>query len=338
MAMLEMHLGNVRGLIIRQRVSLLEALCCYEAPNIYDVYDRETGKWLFICSEMGNTCCTRYCCAPHQSLVLDVKLGPPGGHWDNKDVSFQNTALKDQPAEGGPTVMKIERDGCVCPKCCCAGRPCIGGFVCCSSGCCKQDAYVHAGDADIMGDENHWAINRTMEQKTGQMCIGWITQPFCGGWCTPTMNILEKMSPDGELEPAIKVEGPACFGGVFSLCCENKLLVSQMKLEELNSSIKSGDIGHIIKRKPSSLDGAAAMAFTDQGDIFTLDFEMDISPAKKALVLATVFTADYMLYEKDGDCCKSDGQGGCITTLFNCYCCGAVCPCQIHCRPNNGSN
>merc|ERR1711871_24252 len=214
--------------------------------------------------------------------------------------------------------------------------PCIGCYICCNSGCCKQEAYVHAGDQFTKGDENHWAVGRTQEQMEGENCIGMITQPFCGGYCTPTFNMMEKEG--GAFEPFGKIEGPTCFGGLCSLCCENKLLISQMKLDDINSSLKTGDIGNIIKRKPSSFEGAAAMAFTDQGDIFTVDFDADIDAKKKALVLSTVFATDYALYEKDGDCCESDGNGGCVTTFFNCYCCGVVVPCQCHLARNQGGN
>ena len=140
------------------------------------------------------------------------------------------------------------------------------------------------------------ATGRTEADICGPSALGWITQPTCGGWFTPTFNVFER--ENDAWSPFAKMEGQCCFGGVASLCCENKLQVSKMTEESINSGIKVGDMAVLKKKRPKSLEGAAAMAFTDQADVFTLEFENpdQLTAKQKALLVATVFTSDYMLF------------------------------------------
>jgi len=137
----------------------------------------------------------------------------------------------------------------------------------------------------------------------------------------------------GTYTPFAKFEGPMCFGGLCSLCNENQLTVSKMSDKQLNQSIKTADLGLMKKKKPKDLMGGAAMAFTDQADLFSLQFEEDMTAKQKGLLMAAVFASDYMLYEKDGGLCQPNDKGGCTTTCWNCYCCGMVCPCQVQANP-----
>ena len=51
--------------------------------------------------------------------------------------------------------------------------------------------------------------------------------------------------------------------------------------------------------------------------------------------MASLVLLDYMLFEQDNGMCEPHGQGVRIT-LFDCYCCGCLCPCFIDLQANGG--
>ena len=308
-------------------------MCDLQAENIYDVYDKDTGNHLFIATETGNTCCTRCCCSPNQSLVITMKAAPDGANWDNQDVKLQGFNDTDQGTE---TVMMMERDGCTCgfPFC-----GCSRWLGCCIwNDCCKQDIYVHAGEvASLIGndDNEHPASNpdRTVEDKASDQCLGWITQPAFGGWCTPTLNIMERGAGETpNFSGFAKLEGPCFFGGVCAICFEAPFKLSTMEDHQIDEHIETGDMASLIKKTPKTMTGALQAAFTDS-DVFEMEFKKEITAKQKALLLATLFSADYMLFERDGELCKRNDKGGCTTVWCNWYCCGVICPCSTTVNP-----
>ena len=167
---LEKNLGSVQSIIVRQRLSLVEALFCgcYEAANIYDVYDKESGQLLFVALESGNHCIDRVCCAPDHSLVLSMKTAPADASpWSQ----LEEARLINSGPKGLDTAMMLERDGCVFNNglCCVKGKPCLPLCVCGDG--CKQTSYVHAGEVEGLT----LAHGRSEEEQLGPSTMGTIT-------------------------------------------------------------------------------------------------------------------------------------------------------------------
>lgn len=81
--MLEL-LDSIDDFFIQQRIRWGEAITqgCFEQLNIYDVFDKNTGKKVMIIKEESNDC-NRCCCAPIHSLFAKFYLldesGEPRG-------------------------------------------------------------------------------------------------------------------------------------------------------------------------------------------------------------------------------------------------------------------
>ena len=75
--------------------------------------------------------------------------------------------------------------------------------------------------------------------------------------------------------------------------------------------------------------------FTDS-DVFTLEYNegIGLTPQQKANMMASVILMDYHLFEQDNGMCECRGKKLYIT-LFDYYCCGCTCPCQIVLDGNN---
>lgn len=293
-------LSATNDFTIVQRPSFTEALCpACERSNIYDVYDGVTGMHLFIAKERSGVC-VRVCCAPSHALFVEFKsvaglnLNPMVTHQMDVDTM--------------PTVLTMEREGCM-------GKPCLG---CCACGAhCKDGMYLHAGS---VGEE---AAVGTLRSAHPQ-CVGFATQPTLAGGFTPTLNIMERSGGGASsFAPLAKVEGPTCFGGCMELCYSSKFTLSSMRsAAQLNQTLKLGNLGQIVKRKPNDLDGALREAVTD-ADVYTLSISpaAGLAPQQKATLLATLVLADYMYFEREGAMC--DGNG-CTLCLWHCN--GCLCP------------
>ena len=149
-----------------QRVGFWEAISqgMCEQQNVYDIFDDATGQPLFTAMEQSD-CFPRYCCAPNHSYFVKFKPAGPG-----QPRSF---------LESLPTVMTMEREGCL-SKC---------GLGCCAcSDQCKDGYFLHAGE--VQGDPGsvQMASNRVM---------GFATQPTFGGYFTPTINVMERLTENG---------------------------------------------------------------------------------------------------------------------------------------------
>jgi len=165
---------------------------------------------------------------------------------------------------------------------------------------------------------------------TSGRVLGFGTQPKCGGWFTPTINVMERGDEGGTKWGALaKIEGPTCFGGCSELCCETEWPVSRMEAGTFETKLKAGDFATITKHIPQGCGDAVKEAMTDS-DTYTIEFRENIklAPQQKALMLASLVQIDYMFFEKDNGMCKYENRKIKIT-LFETYCCGCVCPCNI---------
>ena len=224
--------------------------------------------------------------------------------------------LKRDKLKSLPTVMWAEREGlCSCSK--------IGLGCCICHQCCANEMFVHAGDVPPGATVGSLAW-------TDDKLIGYIMQPVpFGGGLTPTLNIMERASPaDGSVRPIAKLEGPCCFGGCTELCCTSTWLISSMQPHQYKKKIKTGDMAKIVKQRPRRLKGAAREALTDS-DSFVLAFPDGnlLAPQQKAVMMSSLLLVDYMCFEQDNGMCRCEGTK-LICTLFECYWCGAVVPCN----------
>ena len=298
-------LASVNSFTIKQRVRWGEALTqgCIEQSNVYDIYDTANGNHIFVAVERSEDC-ARCCCAPGHSLFVEIKTtaGMQGVHGIPRD---QLAAMA--------TSMTMEREGCF-------SKPCLGCCICSDS--CKNDMYLHAG-----------ALSPEVEAgKAGaayDKCIGLSTQPKCGGYFTPTINIMDRAAGPGEFSALSKVEGPCFFGGCSELCFDSTWNVSRMTPETWEQKINQGDMAIITKKKPDGMSSALREAFTDS-DTFTMEFkpEAQLTPQQKATMIASLLLVDYMFFEQDNGMLSCEG-GKLKITLCETYCCGSLCPWNI---------
>jgi len=307
-------LAAVNNFKIRQRTSLMEGITggCIEKENMYDVFDAANGVHLFTVMEKSESS-ERCCCAPNHSLFLEFK-GVAG-------MGDMSKAPRAQFA-GLPTVMWAEREGC-CSK---------WGLGCCiCDASCANEMFMHAGTPapGITAGKTAWA---------GQGLIGYLAQPSpWGGGFTPTVNIMERANPaDTSVRPLSKVEGPCIFGGCSELCCDSNWMVSQMQPHQFNSGVGTGDLARIVKTRPTSAGAAIREAFTDS-DSYSMDFVPgnNLAPQQKAIMMASLILVDYMFFEQDNGMCKIEDQKIKIT-VFQYYCMGTTCPCNIVIPLNQG--
>lgn len=298
--------GQTAGLLagtnkfkVKQRVAWLEGLTqgMCEQENVYDIFDDATGQPVFTAVEESDGM-TRCCCAPHHSFLLKIK---PAG------VGVPREALRSYN-----TLMTMEREGC-CSK---WG---LGCWACNDD--CKDGFFMHAGD--VHGEAG------SIQMSSGRV-FGYATQPKLGGGMTPTINVMERADAAGTQWGAMaKIEGPTCFGGCSELCCETEWPVSKMQASDIETKLMVGDFATITKLKPNSCGAAVSEAFTDT-DQYMIEFKpgVELAPQQKALMLASLLQIDFMFFEKDNGMCRCENQKLKIT-LFECYCMGCTCPCNL---------
>lgn len=192
-------LNSVNSFKVKQRVRWLEAITggCFEQSNVYDIYDAATDTLVMVGVERSEDW-TRCCCAPHHSLFVDFKT--VGG----KDGIENAQSMGRDALASLPTTMTLEREGC-------CSKPCLGCCICHDS--CKTTSALHAGALDA-------GRKAGSVGPTAPTCVGYTTQPQCGGVFTPTVQIMDRAKAPGEFAALAKVEGPCCFGGCSELCVE----------------------------------------------------------------------------------------------------------------------
>jgi len=304
-------LAAVNNFTIKQRIRWGEAITggCIEQSNVYDVFNSDNGDHIMVAVEKSDDC-PRCCCAPMHSLLVEYKTVYG---MDARSMS------KDQLA-ALPTTMTMERPGC------CNEKP---GLCCCLlSPSCADGAVVHAGSL------NGATPGTVLHQ--GQSIMGFIEQPApFGGYFTPTVNIMDRGQGEKTYRPLAKVEGPCIFGGCSELCCPSSFPVSSMQPDQLNTQLKTGDLAEITKKAPQGLAQAAREALTDS-DTYTLQFKDNkLAPQQKAMMLSSLVLVDYMFFEQDNGMCSCENNKLKIT-LFECYCLGCLCPCNIVFDGNSG--
>jgi len=196
----------------------------------------------------------------------------------------------------------------------------LGCWICSDS--CKDGFILDAGEpTGAPGDVS-------LSDKT----IAYATQPKCGGYFTPSINLFTRRqtgSTEEAFQPIAKVEGPCIFGGCYELCCDSTFMVSGMNEKQIDSTIKTADLATITKEKPRGVCAFGRELFTDS-DHFKVDFKQNVglTPQQKAAFMGSLILADYMLFEQDKGACYCEGSKLYIT-LFETYCMGCVCPCTL---------
>jgi len=298
-------LQAINSFTIKQRVRWGEAITqgCIEQSNVYDIYDATNGNHVFVAVERSEDC-ARCCCAPTHSLFVEIKT----------TAGMQGVEGMDRgQLMGFQTAMTMEREGCF-------NKPFLGCCIC--SDMCKNDMYLHAGALDP-------SIEVGQAGATHDKCIGHTTQPKCGGFFTPTINIMDRAAGQGEFSALAKVEGPCFFGGCSELCCDSQWNVSRMTPETWDEKINLGDMAIITKKKPDGMASALREMATDS-DTFTMEFkpEAQLTPQQKATMIASLLLVDYMFFEQDNGM-LSCNSGTVKITLCETYCCGSLCPWNI---------
>lgn len=335
------RLNAVQHVQFKQGRALLEGLTGGVMPNKYIMSDMtlayqpmregqpygEMEGWpMFIAEEKSGECCSRdcwcrLCCNPNHPSITELyaSSGPLPGIpctccgckcWDTADYSV--------PV--GQPIMTFERLGC-----CQRFANC---WVCCES--CQDEMRFHSGggfSADQAGD-----LPTDRVVGVGKVPIG-------GGGCTPTIDIftapgeaggtacltnVENVGKEGDTSAkSFVVEGPTCFGGLYDWCCDTTFFVSK-------EAGKSGDLAHIIKKKPHDCS-TCCRAMCTTADIYDLHMKegSTVTPAQKAMIIGEMVHLDYMFFERDTFpiTCEKQGDTTWITCLLClCYCYGCLCP------------
>jgi hypothetical protein len=180
-------------------------------------------------------------------------------------------------------------------------RPCKCGQCCACHDICRQEMTVYEGG----GESNK---------------IGYIKQPFLGGFLSPT---LEMMDREGDEPTAIiKANAVCCIGG---LCCDHTFEVTDPS---------GASLGKIVKERPESL-GEFAKELVSDADVFSLDMNKDLDPKKKATMFAALHLIDYMFFENEGEFECDVVNGACSFKCCDMYCLGCSIPCACNCGGGN---
>lgn len=180
--------------------------------------------------------------------------------------------------------------------------------------------YAGAINDEANNDLGRPPRDQTNKANIAERLIGSAIQPNYGGYCTPTIHLSTPKDP----QPFGKIQGPCFFGGWSEVCCNFKFFVSRF-----DSRHREGDLGVIIKKKPSSFGGLIREVLTD-ADVYSIEFypEAGLDSSEKATILAGQLLADYMLFDGNTEKCKD------TDSAVICYCCfysffGQICPVYI---------
>jgi hypothetical protein len=184
--------------------------------------------------------------------------------------------------------------------------------------CCQDGFDVYAGALEDQPDKER-GLPWNLEAHQSQM-IGSVTQPIFGGCYHPKLDLRtgNDIQPHGApttLAPFAKLEGPCIFGGWSECCCDFHFPLSRHE-----SPTWKGDLGSMIKKKPTSLAGGLRSLVGDNS-VYTMQFEpsANLDAAQKSTVLAAELLYDYMLFDGATEKCDQDSN--------NIYC--YICYCQI---------
>lgn len=208
------------------------------------------------------------------------------------------------------TLFTLERPGCTALPCS-APKPCLNCCACTDA--CTEEVTMHMGKVegkvgDVSGGGNPFL---TIKQET---CM---TSMF-----HPKLDV--KM--EGQSDNLFTVTGPFCFGGCSELCFESRFSAMSKKTNR--------DVGFLRKLAPASLGECCKEMCTD-ADKFRLSYEDGASVEDKSALMGVAFLADYMFFEQDNGMCTCTNEG-IVLTLWQCYCCGCVVPCNLKLQSSKG--
>jgi hypothetical protein len=215
--------------------------------------------------------------------------------------------LKDFPGAPGVTQYTIERPGC-CSK---------PGLCCCAlNDGCTDEMRFHEGN--VMGEPGSMPQDR----------VKFVAKqaPAAESMFEPVINI---STPESMGQPLLSIRGPMIFGGWSELCCSSEFPVTGK-----NADGTLRDAGTVVKLAPTNCCQCCLECATPV-DNFAIYFN-DAQPQDKPPMMVAAFLADFMLFEQDEGLCHRRSDGTIVCTLFQCYCAGCICPCNIYCKAQGG--
>lgn len=335
---------HTNSFTVRQHVKPFPKWCCGCPPcakqeNSYSIYAGLTQgaeAEVLRVDEVSNDW-NRCCCTPYHPLKLEVRQFIPRGvggtdasniwddlHRSGASMSATRTRIHEQQLMDreqymtNPVLMTAQRtDGQRCIAFPCKWLSTVVCFNCCQDGI---NLYAGAITDEANNDLGRPPRDQTNKANIAERLIGSAIQPNYGGYCTPTIHLSTPKDP----QPFGKIQGPCFFGGWSEVCCNFKFYVSRF-----DSRHREGDLGVIIKKKPSSFGGLIREVLTD-ADVYSIEFnpEAGLDSSEKATILAGQLLADYMLFDGNTEKCKD------TDSAVICYCCfysffGQICPVYI---------
>ena len=289
----------------------------------------------------------RCCCTPYHPLKLEVRqYVPVPGDANASDFSHltsdvindfsrftggvdRQQALRNYYLSQPPLLSIVRNDGM---RFCCK-TPCKVLNCCVCLPVCQDGMTAYAGPVqdELKEDGKPKEAGRPYNLDRSK-AIASVIQPQFAGWFMPTVHLrTEDLSE--ESSPFAKVQGPFCFGGCSEFCCDFNFPISYY-----TSAEKTGDVGKIVKLKPSNL-GMAITELISDSDFFSIQFnenaKLDVS--QKIAVITAQLLLDYMLFDGNTEKIKDDSDG---TTIYCCYmsCIGCLIPCSFTIPKNNGGD
>jgi len=327
------NLANVQNLEFKQGNVFWEFASGGCAPNTYMIKDRPSDTPIFLMEEQSSCYC-RACCDPAQPALVKYYNASFGGTIPKKKCcGILCRPESKRYNKAGNAVMTLEKPG-LCGNCAQCGP--TNMMVCASI--CQSEAWMHTGDIPTVRSPqgcfccqaDHYEFPNgepgSMDKSTA---FSHAQVPICGGFLTPTVNLMERENNMDKPSPWAVVEGPTCFGGCMDLCCTTRFTVSSTKG-------KSGDLAIITKKAPEGGCGLC-IALCTPADTYNLDFkDLGITPQQKAAIIGEMVHLDFLFFEADQPICRQSDDGKtCYILLCTCYCLGALCPIQCCCHSEN---
>lgn len=182
------------------------------------------------------------------------------------------------------------------------------GYAFC--GCAIFPCCQHSVSAHYVVDAQGNPINHTGSDTL----IAKVYVPWCGGCCTPTLNIQDR---NGNYMG--RVTGP--------LCCVTDCCGADFNIEDAQGK----EIGKLQKVKASTIKDVVMEMSTD-ADKFRISFPESLDPTMKMAILASLFQIDFSFFEDDRSprecrCCDIYLCGwpmACFPRWMVCCCCYAT--------------
>lgn len=202
-----------------------------------------------------------------------------------------------EPGADGKILMSVEREGLSNGKC-----------VCCFSicDCCNDKLQVYEGEV----------IGLPGELQNAPKMVSMLEQPCGGGGFVPTLDIKPAQGSGGS---EMQVHGPLCFGGCMALCCK-----SDFQVDKSEDDGAAGSLGVIQHLAPKT---CCEVCCTFCGGLhkYTVGYKDGAADEDRVNMLIGSLLVDLVYFQIDQGPCNMD-QDYIYINLFNCNCCGCVCP------------